>query len=89
MDPYLPLDYQIALLRGGYRTTTSLPIDIQATIILDNPYLTPAIIAPYSYLYQTPLLGYYPYYQRYHHHHHHWDHHHHRDHHHCHHRYWY
>ena len=74
MDPFSPLDYQLSLLRGGHRTTTSLPIDIRASVLLDNPYFTPGFgyyPPPFGYPYPYP---YYPgerFYRRHHHHHHH------------------
>jgi len=55
MDPYSPIDYQIALLRSDYRSRTALPIELQANLLLDyslypsfypSPYLTP-FIEPY------------------------------------------
>ena len=66
MDPYLPMDYQLALLRSEYRNTTSLPMDLKARIILDvNRY-------PYSRYYPNfyypnfypPDFSYYPYRDR-------------------------
>lgn len=62
MDPRLPLDYQIAALRSGYRTTTDLPINIQADILLRSrilPSYTIPLATPYTYPYLiNPFLDY-------------------------------
>ena len=64
MDPYLPLDYQIALLRSDYRTRTNLPIELQANFLL-GPSLYPSFyanpfIVPPLYPYGPPYGPVYP-----------------------------
>ena len=49
MDPYLPLDYQIAALRSEYRNTTALQIELQTRLILDADRFS-----------RFPRLHYYP-----------------------------
>ena len=57
MDPYSPIDYQIALLRADYRTRTALPIEIQANILLDYSLYPSVYPGPFS----SPYLDPYPY----------------------------
>lgn len=70
MDPYLPLDYQIALLRSDYRTRTNLPIEIQANLLIGpslypsfyaNPFIVPPLYPygpVYPLVYRQPCCGY-------------------------------
>lgn len=63
MDPYY--DYQLALLRAEYRTTTALPITVQASLLMANRFPIYPFVAPLVGYYSPALIDYPPIYPPY------------------------